>query len=230
MRVKRRYQVIDGSQLYLTILNKFFSGKLEATEIFRSDRDTKVFSIQEGSQKYVVKVIVKKRQKLMQRTLAKIKIDPFFNLVNITYKMREFNCDIACHHYAVARGGQHNEYAVIVMEHVTGTNLRSPHVQIATHQEEIIESVTTLHRLKAISSDISRENVLITSKGIRFIDISGRKATRFRKNNDWYDLEHRLGIKRRKADISYSLFMAQKKLKSWTKALKNSFRIQKTPG
>ncbi|WP_312239738.1 lipopolysaccharide core heptose(II) kinase RfaY [Pantoea sp.] len=227
MRVKRNFQIIDESQLYLTILNKFFKGQLEAVEVFRSDKDTKVFTIQEGLQKYVVKVIVKKRKSLFHRLLARIKRDPFFNLVNITYKMREFGCDIACHHYAVARGGERNEYAVIVMEHITGVNLRSPEVEITAHRDEIIKSVTTLHKLKAISSDISRENLLITSEGIRFIDISGRKATRFRKNNDWYDLEHRLGIKRARADISYKLFMTQKKLKSWTKAVKNSFRVTK---
>lgn len=141
--------------------------------------------------------------------------------------MREFGCDIACHHYAVARGGERNEYAVIVMEHIDGVNLRSPDIEITAHRDEIIKSISTLHKLKAISSDISRENVLITSKGIRFIDISGRKATRFRRNNDWYDLEHRLGITRGQAGISYKLFMTQKKLKSWTKAVKSSFKVRK---
>lgn len=165
MRVRRSYRVIDDNHLYQAILNKFFNGQLEAIEVFRSDRDTKVFSIQEGLKKYVVKVIVKKRKKLFYRALAKIKTDPFFNLVNITRRMLASDCHVACCHYAVARGKQHNEYAVIVMEHIKGNNLRSAKIELSAHRDEIIKSVTTLHRLCAFSSDISRENVLITVFG-----------------------------------------------------------------
>ena len=178
----------DNDPFYEQVLNDFLTCRVKTLKVFRSIDDTKVILIDTARGPLVLKVYAPKH-KMTERFLKScIKKDYYENLIYQTDRVR-------------GEGIQSINDYFLLAERKT---LNFAHYYIMLKE---------LHQHGMVSGDPHKGNFIVSEKGLRLIDLSGKKTTAVLKAKDRIDLERHYNIKNELKDFGYTYLIFKKKIK-----------------
>lgn len=101
----------------------------------------------------------------------------------------------------------------ILMEYIEGTPLAEL-PDWTVHREQIKELILDLHRVGLSSGDVHAGNLMLTTQGLRIIDLSGRGASAISRAKDRYGLWRSFGIPNDIQDWAYRWVLLRLRLRN----------------
>ncbi|END1337098.1 lipopolysaccharide core heptose(II) kinase RfaY [Escherichia coli] len=190
----------DNDPFYEQVLNDFLTCRVKTLKVFRSIDDTKVILIDTARGPLVLKVYAPKH-KMTERFLKScIKKDYYENLIYQTDRVR-------------GEGIQSINDYIMLIEYIEGVGLNE-YLEISEDlKDQLSESIKELHQHGMVSGDPHKGNFIVSEKGLRLIDLSGKKTTAVLKAKDRIDLERHYNIKNELKDFGYTYLIFKKKIK-----------------
>ncbi len=221
----------DGDSFYEQVLNDFLSYRLKVIKIFRSIPDTKVSLIDTTRGPMVLKVFVPQEKKAERFFKSCVKKDYYENLIKQTDRVRNEGVTSVNDYYLLAENKILNYARVYIMliEYIEGKELNEYKVIPEEIKDGIREEINILHQHDMVSGDPHHGNFIISDKGVRLIDLSGKKCTSVRKAKDRIDLERHFGIENKLKDLGYYRLIYKKKVRFLFKRIKYRIGLSKTP-
>lgn len=108
----------------------------------------------------------------------------------------------------------------MLIEYVEGVELNDMPEISEPIKQEIKKSMQQLHAMRMLSGDPHRGNFIVSSEGVRIIDLSGKKCTAQRMARDRMAMEKHLGIKNEVKDHGYYAVIIKNKIRSFLKKIK----------
>ncbi|HCN4524203.1 TPA: lipopolysaccharide core heptose(II) kinase RfaY, partial [Escherichia coli] len=104
-------------------------------------------------------------------------------------------------------------YYIMLIEYIEGVGLNE-YLEISEElKDQLSESIKELHQHGMVSGDPHKGNFIVSEKGLRLIDLSGKKTTAVLKAKDRIDLERHYNIKNELKDFGYTYLIFKKKIK-----------------
>ncbi|WP_347254073.1 lipopolysaccharide core heptose(II) kinase RfaY [Leminorella grimontii] len=216
----------DNDPFYESILDDFLHFKLNVKKVFRSIEDTKVLLIDTERGKFVLKVFVPQDRKKERFFKSFVKGDYYENLILQTDRVRTEGFLLVNDYYFLAENKIFN-YAktfIMLIEYIEGQELSDMNVIPEYVKNDIASSIDTLHSHDMVSGDPHKGNFILSSNGIRLIDLSGKKCNSQRKAKDRIDLERHFGIKNEIKDVGYYMLTYKKNIRNKIKEFKVRIR------
>ena len=177
----------DNDPFYEQVLNDFLTCRVKTLKVFRSIDDTKVILIDTARGPLVLKVYAPKHKMIERFLKSCVKKDYYENLIYQTDRVRG--------------------------EGIQGVGLNE-YLEISEDlKEQLSESIKELHQHGMVSGDPHKGNFIVSEKGLRLIDLSGKKTTAVLKAKDRIDLERHYNIKNELKDFGYTYLIFKKKIK-----------------
>jgi len=218
--------VKEGNDAYCQIFTDFIKNRLEIVKVFRNNRATKIILLKHEGKLFVLKV-VKYKDRIVERFMKScIKGDYQLNLMKTTHEAWDNNVRVSNDIYLLAERKflSFVSMFVMIMEYIPGTELGKWQAVPEEFKRELSSKLLLLHSNGIVSGDLHKDNVIVTEKGLRLIDLSGKKLTKRRMAQDYIDLEKNIGGGFFKKDFYYFLEMKLKSFKERRRELKRSIR------
>ena len=163
----------------------------------------------------VLKVYAPKH-KMTERFLKScIKKDYYENLIYQTDRVRGEGIQSINDYFLLAERKTLNfaHYYIMLIEYIEGVGLNE-YLEISEDlKDQLSESIKELHQHGMVSGDPHKGNFIVSEKGLRLIDLSGKKTTAVLKAKDRIDLERHYNIKNELKDFGYTYLIFKKKIK-----------------
>ncbi|MGP3593810.1 lipopolysaccharide core heptose(II) kinase RfaY [Vagococcus sp. WN89Y] len=221
----------DGDSFYLSVFQDFMKNRLKVLKIFRSIEDTKVVLIETARGPMVLKIFVPQHKKTERFLKSFFKKDYYENLIKQTDRVWKEGVTSVNDQYLLAEKKIFNYTYIYIMliEYIQGIELERYNVVPENIKKQIHDSIIQLHKHNMVSGDPHKGNFIVTDKGIRLIDLSGKKPNGLRKAKDRLDLEKHYGIQNDIMDYSYYRFILKRKVRQWMKRVKYKIGLRKKP-
>ena len=205
----------DNDPFYEQVLNDFFSFRVKTLKVFRSIDDTKVILIDTARGPLVLKVYAPKHKMIERFLKSCVKKDYYENLIYQTDRVRGEGIQSINDYFLLAERKTLNfaHYYIMLIEYIEGVGLNE-YLEISEDlKEQLSESIKELHQHGMVSGDPHKGNFIVSEKGLRLIDLSGKKTTAVLKAKDRIDLERHYNIKNELKDFGYTYLIFKKKIK-----------------
>ncbi|HFS2912266.1 TPA: lipopolysaccharide core heptose(II) kinase RfaY, partial [Escherichia coli] len=193
----------------------FLTCRVKTLKVFRSIDDTKVILIDTARGPLVLKVYAPKH-KMTERFLKScIKKDYYENLIYQTDRVRGEGIQSINDYFLLAERKTLNfaHYYIMLIEYIEGVGLNEYLEIFEDLKDQLSESIKELHQHGMVSGDPHKGNFIVSEKGLRLIDLSGKKTTAVLKAKDRIDLERHYNIKNELKDFGYTYLIFKKKIK-----------------
>jgi heptose II phosphotransferase len=188
----------NGSR-YLEILDDILScniQKLSVAKVFKSQRHTHVSLLNTAYGQYVLKIYSPQDKKLEKFAKSLLRPNDNENLIekiDLAYRQgHTFPNDFYL--LAERRILKFARVSIMLFEYIPGPELR----QLPEIPQDILCDVKTsmqqMHEMKIISGDAHGGNFILSKKGVRIIDLSGKRCNAKRKIEDSVTANIRIGI------------------------------------
>ncbi|GCR73698.1 lipopolysaccharide core biosynthesis protein WaaY [Escherichia coli] len=184
-------------------------------KVFRSIDDTKVILIDTARGPLVLKVYAPKHKMIERFLKSCIKKDYYENLIYQTDRVRGEGIQSINDYFLLAERKTLNfaHYYIMLIEYIEGVGLNE-YLEISEElKDQLSESIKELHQHGMVSGDPHKGNFIVSEKGLRLIDLSGKKTTAVLKAKDRIDLERHYNIKNELKDFGYTYLIFKKKIK-----------------
>jgi len=207
---------------YREIFDEILSLNVNTLKVLRNIDDTKVTLIDTKYGRYVFKVFAPKVKKYERFFKSFVKGDYYKNLIVETDRVREAGFEFPNDFYFLAERKIFNYASIFIMliEYVEGVELNDMPIIPEAVKQEIKTSMQKLHALKMLSGDPHRGNFIVSSNGVRIIDLSGKKCTAQRMARDRMAMEKHLGIPNELKDHGYYTVIFKDKFRRVIKKIK----------
>ena len=205
----------ENNSKYLNVLNDFLSYNINIIKVFRSIDDTKVILIDTARGPLVLKVYAPKHKMIERFLKSCVKKDYYENLIYQTDRVRGEGIQSINDYFLLAERKTLNfaHYYIMLIEYIEGVGLNE-YLEISEDlKEQLSESIKELHQHGMVSGDPHKGNFIVSEKGLRLIDLSGKKTTAVLKAKDRIDLERHYNIKNELKDFAYTYLIFKKKIK-----------------
>ncbi|HFK7347420.1 TPA: lipopolysaccharide core heptose(II) kinase RfaY, partial [Escherichia coli] len=189
--------------------------RIKTLKVFRSIDDTKVILIDTARGPLVLKVYAPKH-KMAERFLKScVKKDYYENLIYQTDRVRGEGIQSINDYFLLAERKTLNfsHYYIMLIEYIEGVGLNEYSEISEDLKHQLSESIKELHQHGMVSGDPHKGNFIVSEKGLRLIDLSGKKTTAVLKAKDRIDLERHYNIKNELKDFGYTYLVFKKKIK-----------------
>lgn len=219
----------DNDPFYEEILNDFLNFNLKILKVFRSIDDTKVILIDTLRGPIVLKVFAPKHKKVERFLKSCIKKDYYENLIYQTNRVRSEGVNSINDYYLLAEYKTLNfaHYFIMLIEYIEGVGLEEYKEIPEDIKLQLAESIKELHAHGMVSGDPHKGNFIVSEKGLRLIDLSGKKISPVLKAKDRIDLERHYGIKNEIQDSGYNSLLFKKRLKAIIRDIKIKLGLKK---
>ncbi|HCS7456922.1 TPA: lipopolysaccharide core heptose(II) kinase RfaY, partial [Escherichia coli] len=176
---------------YERVLNDFLTCGVKTLKVFRSIADTKVILIDTARGPLVLKVYAPKHKMIERFLKSCVKKDYYENLIYQTDRVRGEGIQSINDYYLLAERKTLNfaHYYIMLIEYIEGVGLNE-YLEISEDlKNQLSESIKELHQHGMVSGDPHKGNFIVSEKGLRLIDLSGKKTTAVLKAKDRIDLE-----------------------------------------
>ncbi|EJE0808173.1 lipopolysaccharide core heptose(II) kinase RfaY, partial [Escherichia coli] len=193
----------------------FLTCRIKTLKVFRSIDDTKVILIDTARGPLVLKVYAPKH-KMAERFLKScVKKDYYENLIYQTDRVRGEGIQSINDYFLLAERKTLNfsHYYIMLIEYIEGVGLNEYSEISEDLKHQLSESIKELHQHGMVSGDPHKGNFIVSEKGLRLIDLSGKKTTAVLKAKDRIDLERHYNIKNELKDFGYTYLVFKKKIK-----------------
>ncbi len=214
--------VKDNDERYKNILKDVLSYNVKTLKILRSIEDTKVSLIDTQYGTFILKLFAPKEKKTERFLKSFVKGDYYKNLIVQTNRVREKGNDFPNDFYLLAERKIFNYASLFIMliEYIDGTELNDMDFISDEIKKEIKISMERLHLDKMLSGDPHKGNFIVSSSGVRIIDLSGKECNSQRMAKDRIAMERHLGITNEKKDFGYYMVIYKAKFRLFIKKLK----------
>lgn len=205
----------DNDPFYEQVLNDFLTYRVKTLKVFRSIDDTKVILIDTARGPLVLKVYAPKHKMIERFLKSCVKKDYYENLIYQTDRVRGEGIQSINDYFLLAERKTLNfaHYYIMLIEYIEGVGLNE-YLEISEDlKEQLSESIKELHQHGMVSGDPHKGNFIVSEKGLRLIDLSGKKTTAVLKAKDRIDLERHYNIKNELKDFGYTYLIFKKKIK-----------------
>ena len=205
----------DNDPFYEQVLNDFLTFRVKTLKVFRSIDDTKVILIDTARGPLVLKVYAPKHKMIERFLKSCIKKDYYENLIYQTDRVRGEGIQSINDYFLLAERKTLNfaHYYIMLIEYIEGIGLNE-YLEISEElKDQLSESIKELHQHGMVSGDPHKGNFIVSEKGLRLIDLSGKKTTAVLKAKDRIDLERHYNIKNELKDFGYTYLIFKKKIK-----------------
>lgn len=205
----------DNDPFYEQVLNDFLTCRVKTLKVFRSIDDTKVILIDTARGPLVLKVYAPKHKMIERFLKSCVKKDYYENLIHQTDRVRGEGIQSINDYFLLAERKTLNfaHYYIMLIEYIEGVGLNE-YLEISEDlKEQLSESIKELHQHGMVSGDPHKGNFIVSEKGLRLIDLSGKKTTAVLKAKDRIDLERHYNIKNELKDFGYTYLIFKKKIK-----------------
>ncbi len=205
----------DNDPFYEQVLNDVLTCRVKTLKVFRSIDDTKVILIDTARGPLVLKVYAPKHKMIERFLKSCVKKDYYENLIYQTDRVRGEGIQSINDYFLLAERKTLNfaHYYIILIEYIEGVGLNE-YLEISEDlKEQLSESIKELHQHGMVSGDPHKGNFIVSEKGLRLIDLSGKKTTAVLKAKDRIDLERHYNIKNELKDFGYTYLIFKKKIK-----------------
>ncbi|EGM6018403.1 lipopolysaccharide core heptose(II) kinase RfaY, partial [Escherichia coli] len=189
--------------------------RVKTLKVFRSIDDTKVILIDTARGPLVLKVYAPKHKMIERFLKSCVKKDYYENLIYQTDRVRGEGIQSINDYFLLAERKTLNfaHYYIMLIEYIEGVGLNE-YLEISEDlKEQLSESIKELHQHGMVSGDPHKGNFIVSEKGLRLIDLSGKKTTAVLKAKDRIDLERHYNIKNELKDFGYTYLIFKKKIK-----------------
>ncbi|ELU4837946.1 lipopolysaccharide core heptose(II) kinase RfaY, partial [Escherichia coli] len=189
--------------------------RVKTLKVFRSIDDTKVILIDTARGPLVLKVYAPKHKMIERFLKSCIKKDYYENLIYQTDRVRGEGIQSINDYFLLAERKTLNfaHYYIMLIEYIEGVGLNE-YLEISEElKDQLSESIKELHQHGMVSGDPHKGNFIVSEKGLRLIDLSGKKTTAVLKAKDRIDLERHYNIKNELKDFGYTYLIFKKKIK-----------------
>ncbi|HCN9125714.1 TPA: lipopolysaccharide core heptose(II) kinase RfaY, partial [Escherichia coli] len=189
--------------------------RVKTLKAFRSIDDTKVILIDTARGPLVLKVYAPKHKMIERFLKSCIKKDYYENLIYQTDRVRGEGIQSINDYFLLAERKTLNfaHYYIMLIEYIEGVGLNE-YLEISEElKDQLSESIKELHQHGMVSGDPHKGNFIVSEKGLRLIDLSGKKTTAVLKAKDRIDLERHYNIKNELKDFGYTYLIFKKKIK-----------------
>ncbi|EFJ8368866.1 lipopolysaccharide core heptose(II) kinase RfaY, partial [Escherichia coli] len=189
--------------------------RVKTLKVFRSIDDTKVILIDTARGPLVLKVYAPKHKMIERFLKSCVKKDYYENLIYQTDRVRGEGIQSINDYFLLAERKTLNfaHYYIMLIEYIEGVGLND-YLEISEDlKEQLSESIKELHQHGMVSGDPHKGNFIVSEKGLRLIDLSGKKTTAVLKAKDRIDLERHYNIKNELKDFGYTYLIFKKKIK-----------------
>lgn len=193
----------------------FLTCRVKTLKVFRSIDDTKVILIDTARGPLVLKVYAPKHKMIERFLKSCVKKDYYENLIYQTDRVRGEGIQSINDYFLLAERKTLNfaHYYIMLIEYIEGVGLNE-YLEISEDlKEQLSESIKELHQHGMVSGDPHKGNFIVSEKGLRLIDLSGKKTTAVLKAKDRIDLERHYNIKNELKDFGYTYLIFKKKIK-----------------
>ncbi|EJF8280734.1 TPA: lipopolysaccharide core heptose(II) kinase RfaY, partial [Escherichia coli] len=193
----------------------FLTCRVKTLKVFRSIDDTKVILIDTARGPLVLKVYAPKHKMIERFLKSCIKKDYYENLIYQTDRVRGEGIQSINDYFLLAERKTLNfaHYYIMLIEYIEGIGLNE-YLEISEElKDQLSESIKELHQHGMVSGDPHKGNFIVSEKGLRLIDLSGKKTTAVLKAKDRIDLERHYNIKNELKDFGYTYLIFKKKIK-----------------
>ncbi|EEW1928991.1 TPA: lipopolysaccharide core heptose(II) kinase RfaY, partial [Escherichia coli] len=193
----------------------FLTCRVKTLKVFRSIDDTKVILIDTARGPLVLKVYAPKHKMIERFLKSCIKKDYYENLIYQTDRVRGEGIQSINDYFLLAERKTLNfaHYYIMLIEYIEGVGLNE-YLEISEElKDQLSESIKELHQHGMVSGDPHKGNFIVSEKGLRLIDLSGKKTTAVLKAKDRIDLERHYNIKNELKDFGYTYLIFKKKIK-----------------
>jgi heptose II phosphotransferase len=214
--------VKDNDERYKNILNDVLSYNINTLKILRSIEDTKVSLIDTQYGIFILKFFAPKEKKTERFLKSFVKGDYYKNLIVQTNRVRNKGNSFPNDFYLLAERKIFNYASLFIMliEYIDGTELNDIDSISDEIKQEIKTSMENLHSDRMLSGDPHKGNFIVSSSGVRIIDLSGKGCNSQRMAKDRIAMELHLGIKNEKKDFGYYMVIYKAKFRLFIKKLK----------
>lgn len=221
--------VKDNDAFFKGIFDDFLHYRLNVLKVFRSIEDTKVVLIDTPRGKFVLKVFAPKDKKFERVAKSFVKGDYYYTLLKQTDRVTGEGLRFPNDFYLLAERKIFNYASLFIMiiEYVDGVELGDLAELNDDVRAEIAEKMQQLHQHNMISGDPHKGNFILSSDGIRIIDLSGKTPTANRKAKDRIDMERHLGIENELKDLGYYSVVYKKRMRLKIKRIKQRLKLSK---
>ncbi|HAO9176396.1 TPA: lipopolysaccharide core heptose(II) kinase RfaY [Escherichia coli] len=163
----------------------------------------------------VLKVYAPKHKMIERFLKSCIKKDYYENLIYQTDRVRGEGVQSINDYFLLAERKTLNfaHYYIMLIEYIEGVGLNE-YLEISEDlKDQLSESIKELHQHGMVSGDPHKGNFIVSEKGLRLIDLSGKKTTAVLKAKDRIDLERHYNIKNELKDFGYTYLIFKKKIK-----------------
>ncbi|MEK8981461.1 lipopolysaccharide core heptose(II) kinase RfaY [Escherichia coli] len=205
----------DNDPFYEQVLNDVLTCRVKTLKVFRSIDDTKVILIDTARGPLVLKVYAPKHKMIERFLKSCIKKDYYENLIYQTDRVRGEGIQSINDYFLLAERKTLNfaHYYIMLIEYIEGIGLNE-YLEISEElKDQLSESIKELHQHGMVSGDPHKGNFIVSEKGLRLIDLSGKKTTAVLKAKDRIDLERHYNIKNELKDFGYTYLIFKKKIK-----------------
>ncbi|HHL9154781.1 TPA: lipopolysaccharide core heptose(II) kinase RfaY [Escherichia coli] len=205
----------DNDPFYEQVLNDVLTCRVKTLKVFRSIDDTKVILIDTARGPLVLKVYAPKHKMIERFLKSCVKKDYYENLIYQTDRVRGEGIQSINDYFLLAERKTLNfaHYYIMLIEYIEGVGLNE-YLEISEDlKEQLSESIKELHQHGMVSGDPHKGNFIVSEKGLRLIDLSGKKTTAVLKAKDRIDLERHYNIKNELKDFGYTYLIFKKKIK-----------------
>ncbi|HAN4345864.1 TPA: lipopolysaccharide core heptose(II) kinase RfaY, partial [Escherichia coli] len=189
--------------------------RVKTLKVFRSIDDTKVILIDTARGPLVLKVYAPKHKMIERFLKSCVKKDYYENLIYQTDRVRGEGIQSINDYFLLSERKTLNfaHYYIMLIEYIEGVGLNE-YLEISEDlKEQLSESIKELHQHGMVSGDPHKGNFIVSEKGLRLIDLSGKKTTAVLKAKDRIDLERHYNIKNELKDFGYTYLIFKKKIK-----------------
>jgi len=207
---------------YIEILDNILSYDIKTIKVLRNIDDTKVSLIETKYGRYVLKVFAPKSKKYERFFKSFIKGDYYKNLILQTDRVRAAGITFPNDFYLLAERKIFNYASLFIMliEYVEGVELNDLPLITEPIKTEIKTAMEHLHAAGMLSGDPHKGNFIVSSNGVRIIDLSGKRCNAQRMAQDRMAMARHLGIENEIKDIGYYTVVYKNKLRNFIKKLK----------
>ncbi|MFJ3456690.1 lipopolysaccharide core heptose(II) kinase RfaY [Scandinavium goeteborgense] len=219
----------NGSR-YLEILDDILScniQKLSVAKVFKSQRHTHVSLLNTAYGQYVLKIYSPQDKKLEKFAKSLLRPNDNENLIekiDLAYRQgHTFPNDFYL--LAERRILKFARVSIMLFEYIPGPELR----QLPEIPQDILCDVKTsmqqMHEMKIISGDAHGGNFILSKKGVRIIDLSGKRCNAKRKIEDSVTANIRIGIPLEAQNL-WEKFLVSRKIKRHLKIQHRKQQLQ----
>lgn len=210
---------------YVQILRDFSQGKISYKPLNSGSEDRKVYLIDVEGTKYVLKW-EKELDPRLEKRISRFIFGPYYSrLIYRVAAARKQGCTRTANIYAVAEKVRHREAqeTYILAEYIEGTPLAELH-DLSPYKAEIKACVENLHRHRLASNDIHPGNLILSTDGIRVIDLSDSGSLTICQVNDAFALKKFYDIDLKMHNFIYSLIGFRNRFRDFSRKIRGKKR------